>query len=124
MLLMNVTYANEYSSVQVVKLKKDAHKKFLVQYGPIKKIFKFRWTLYINGGLVVLRSYDRIVAQNVLYQKLKNSTFRIDLQPKSDYTSAYLLVKFLEFDYETGEAIFKVFLSDKKSQISLMNLDE
>lgn len=117
-------HANDYSRVETVKLKKDEHKKFLVQYGTVKKLFKFRWTLYANDGLVVLRSYDRIVAQNVLYLKLKNSTFKLDLKPKNGFTSPYLLVKFMEFDYTNNEAVFKLFLSDKNAQVTFQELEE
>ena len=123
-LSVNASYANDYSRVETIRLKKDEHKKFLVQYGTVKKLFKFRWTLYTNNGLIVLRSYDRIVAQNILYVKLKNSTFRLDLKPKDGFTSPYLLVKFMEFDYTKNEAVFKLFLADKKTQISLKSLED
>jgi hypothetical protein len=36
----------------------------------------------------------------------------------------YVLVKFKEFNYETNEAVFELFLSDKNFQIELKNLEE
>ena len=108
-----------------ISLKKDEQKKILVKYGNIEKLFKFSWTLYKNGGLVVLRSYDKIVSQNVLYLRYKNSSFRFDLMPKGviSYRTPYMLVKFKEFNYETGEAQFELFISDKNMQIILEYLE-
>ena len=111
--------------MQKISLKKDEQKKILVKYGKVEKLFKFRWTLYVNGGLVVFRSYDKIVAQNVLYLRYKNNCFRFDLMPKgtsSPYTP-YILVKFKEFDFDTKEAHFELFISDKKMRILLENLE-
>ena len=51
----------------IITIKKDEQKKILVKYDEITKLFKFRWTLYKNKGLVIHRSYDRVVAQNILY---------------------------------------------------------
>lgn len=117
--------ANEYREIKIIKLKKDEHKKILVKYDKIQKLFKFRWTLYANGGLVILRSYDRIVAQNILYLRHKNQSFRLDLQPRGFSVSGvpYILVKFKEFDYETNEAIFEMFLSDDKLKVRLKYLE-
>ncbi len=118
-------HANEYKDIVTIKLKKDEHKKILVKYGTSEKLFKFRWTLYANGGLVVLRSYDKEVSQNVLYLRHKNQSFRLELKPKgADYYAVpYILVKFEEFDSKTNEAIFKLFLSDKNMQVNLKFLE-
>lgn len=102
-------------------LKKDEQKKILVKYADKEKLFKFRWTLYKNGGLVVFRSYDKIVAQHMLYLRHENQSFRVELMPKgADYKSAaYLLVKFKEFKQESKEAVFEIFLFDGKGQVLL-----
>lgn len=123
-LSFSVVNANDFREVRVIKLKKDEQKKILVKYDEQEKLFKFRWTLYKNGGLVLFRSYDKIVAQNILYLKHKNQSFRLELKPKgADYYNVpYLLVKFKEFDYEKNEAIFELFLSDEKMQIKLKYL--
>lgn len=114
-------YSNEYKDIVNIKLKKDVHKKILVKYGKSEKLFKFRWTLYTDGGLVILRSYDRIVGQNILYAQRKSQSFRIELMPRGGqyYTIPYILVKFVEFDYKTNEALFQLFLSDTRSKVSL-----
>ncbi len=125
-LMFNSTllFADQFLDVKVIKLKKDEQKKILVKYDEKEKLFKFRWTLYKNGGLVILRSYDQIVSQNILYLRNKNQSFRVYLQPKGArfYNVPYALVKFKEFDNETEEAVFELFLSDKNLQISLKYL--
>ncbi len=114
-------FANDFREIEKMSLKKDEQKKILVKYNDKKKLFKFRWTLYKNGGLVIFRSYDKIVAQNVLYLRHQNQSFRFDLKTKGadSYNVPYILVKFKEFDHETNEADFELMLSDKKMQIEL-----
>jgi len=125
-LTFNYLGANEYKDIVTIKLKKDVHKKILVKYGKTEKLFKFRWTLYTDGGLVIFRSYDRIVGQNILYAKRKSRSFRVELMTRggSYYAVSYILVKFEKFDYETGEAIFQLFLSDTHSKVSLEYLEQ
>ncbi|MEA1893179.1 MAG: hypothetical protein U9N33_10790 [Campylobacterota bacterium] len=122
---LNLLVAQEFVDVTTVTLKKDEQKKILVKYGDdVIKLFKFRWTLYQNGGLVVNRSYDKIVSQNILYLRFRNQSFRFNLMPKGAvyYSVPYMLVKFKEFNYETNEAVFELFLSDKTMQIKLHHL--
>lgn len=116
--------ANQFADIKVIKLKKDEQKKILVKYDTKEKLFKFSWTLYVNSGLVIFRSYDKIVSQNILYLRNKNQSFKFDLKPKGAdfYNVPYMLVKFKEFNYETDEAVFELFLSDKNMQISLKYL--
>jgi len=120
----SVVLGDEFRDVITISLKKDEQKKILVKYDDITKLFKFRWTLYKNEGLVIHRSYDRIVAQNILYLRHKNQSFRLELRPRgADYYNVpYVLVKFKEFKYETNVAVFELFLSDRSMDISLKHL--
>ena len=124
-LSFSVVYADTFRDVITISLKKDEQKKILVKYGSVSKLFKFSWTLYKNEGLVIHRSYDRIVAQNILYLRHKNQSFRLELGPRgADYYNVpYLLVKFKEFNYETNEASFELYLSDRSMKISLKQLE-
>jgi len=117
-------YANDLREISEISLKKDEQKKILVKYNNKKKLFKFRWTLYKNGGLVIFRSYDEIVAQNILYLRHQNQSFRVELKPRGSdfYNVPYLLVKFKKFNEKTGQAEFVLFLSDDKFQITLQDL--
>jgi len=119
-------FANDFREVKQITLKKDEQTKILVKYGTFEKLFKFRWTLYTNKGLVIHRSYDRKVAQNVLYLNHKNQSFRVELKARGadNYNVPYVLVKFKEFKYETKEAVFELFLSDEKQQLELKYLDK
>ena len=118
--------ANDFKEAVTIKLKKDEFKKILVLTGKGTKLFKFRWTLYTNGGLIILRSYDKIVAQNVLYAKNKRQSFKVELNTRGDkyFNIPYLMVKFVKFDYETREAEFTMFLSDVNSKVSLEYLED
>ncbi len=113
--------AGEFIDMHKVSLKKDEQTRIIVKYDTKEKLFKFRWTLYKNGGLVIHRSYDRAVSQNILYLRNKNQSFRVELKPRGAdfYDVPYMLVKFKKFDYEKHEAIFEIYLSDNKNQIIL-----
>jgi len=123
-LLLSVSNAIEFKDMQKISLKKDEQTKILVKYDDNVRLFKFRWTLYVNEGLVLFRSYDSQVAQNILYLNTKNQSFRFNLKAKGAdfYEVPYILVKFTKFDYENNRANFELFLSDKKSQIELKYL--
>jgi len=120
-LLIGSVGANDFRDTREVSLQKDEQKKILVKYDSNERLFKFRWTLYKNGGLVIHRSYDGVVAQNILYLRHKNQSFKLELKPRGAdfYNVPYVLVKFKEFDIEKKKAIFELFLSDDKMQIEL-----
>jgi len=111
----------EFREIKEIVLKKDELKKILVKYDDKEKLLKFRWTLYKNGGLVVFRSYDKIVAQNVLYLRHKNQSIRIELKTRGSdfYNVAYVILKFKEFKYDTKEVVFELLLSDASMKIAL-----
>lgn len=123
-LSLSALHADEFRDIVTVSLKKDEVKKILVKYGSVSKLFKFRWTLYKNDGLIIHRSYDRVIAQNILYLRYKNESFRVVLKPKgADYYKVpYLLVQFKKFDFEKDEAIFDLLLSDKSMSVNLKHL--
>ncbi len=123
-LSLSALHADEFRDIVTVSLKKDEVKKILVKYGSVSKVFKFRWTLYKNDGLIIHRSYDRVIAQNILYLSYKNESFRVVLKPKgADYYKVpYLLVQFKKFDFEKDEAIFDLLLSDKSMSVNLKHL--
>ena len=116
--------ANTYRDVLKISLKKDQTKRILVKYDTIQKLFQFRWTLYINDGLVILKSYDDIVSQNILYLNHKNQSFRTEVLSRgaNNYKTPYILVKFLKFDFKKHEAKFKIFLSDDEMRVRIKYL--
>ena len=125
LILFNSTiFADDFRDIKKISLKKDEQKKFLVKYGPYERLFKFRWTLYTNDGLVIFRSYDKVVAQNILYLGHRSSSFRLELKAKGAdyYKIPYILVKFREFDFETKEAKFELLLSDEKMEVEIEEL--
>lgn len=114
----------DFRELKRVFLKKDETKKLLVKYDTYERLFEFRWTLFVNEGLVVFRSYDKIVAQNVLYLSERSGSFRVELKSRGadNLNLPYLLVMFKDFDYEKNEAYFEILLSDKQRQIELEEL--
>ena len=111
--------ANEYQTIYKVRLKKDEQVTFLVKYDIYVREFTLRWTLYVNEGLVLFHTYNKNVFQNILYLNGRNQSFKVLLKPKGADRSEppHFLVKFDEFDLKKNEAIFKIFLSDKRSQM-------
>ena len=119
-------FADQLRDIGKVSLKKDEQKKFLVKYDSYERLFKFRWTLYINDGLVVFRSYDRVVGQNILSLADRRNTFRVELKARGvdHYRVPFMLVQFKEFNYEKNEAEFALLLSDDKMQIEIEELQK
>lgn len=124
-IVSSISYALDFKQTTIIKLKKDEQKKFLVKYENFVKLFEFRWTLYKNGGLIVHRSYDKIVAQNILYKRYKNNYFRLELKSRGKNRasySPYILMKFEEFDFEKREAVFKMLLYDKEQAVEIKEI--
>jgi len=124
-LISSLSFGDEYREKMIISLAKDEQKKILVKYEESSKLFKFSWTLYKNLGLVIHRSYDKVVAQNILHKESRNSFFRLELRSRgaNSFNPPYLLVKFKEFDYETKKAIFELFLYDRDLEIKLVDLN-
>lgn len=104
-----------------VTLKKDEQVTYLIKYDIYTREFTLRWTLFINGGLVLFHTYNRSVFQNILYLNGINQSFKVFLKPKGAdrYEVPYFLVKFKKFDLKKNRAEFEIFLSDKRSQIEV-----
>ncbi len=124
LLLFSVSSALDVKDRRLVSLKKDEQTRILVKYAQYKRLFTFRWTLYKNEGLVVFRSYDKKVAQNILYLNHINQSFKLLIKAKGAdfYNVPYFLVKFKEFNVKKHEAVFEIFLSDSRDQIRLKYL--
>ncbi len=118
--------ADEWKLVKSVSLKKDQLENIVVKSGSLQKLFEFRWTLYKNGSLVVLRSYDDFVAQNMLNLKHKNRSFKEELLSKGMYHKEvpYLLVTFKSFDFKKNKALFDIYLSDDDEKVILQFIGE
>ncbi len=121
LLFMGHSSADEWKPSKSLSLKKDSTETILVKSGALQRLFDFRWTLYKNGSIVVLRSYDGFVAQNILSLKRKNRSFRVELLPRGlDYRAVpYLVVTFKGFDFKKNEALFDIYLSDDDEKVLL-----
>lgn len=125
-IFFSIGTALDYKQTKRMELKKDEEKKILVNYNGISKLFKFRWTLFVNDGLVIHKSYDRVVSQNILYTRDNNNFIKLRLKSSgaTRYEPPYFLLKFKEFDYETNKAVLELFLYDRDGIIRLEYLDK
>ena len=125
-IFFSMSIALDYKQTKRIEIKKDEEIKILVNYTGFSKLFKFRWTLFKNGGLVIHRSYDKVISQNILYTRHKNNYIKQKLKSKgaNNYEAPYFLIKFKEFDYEKNKAIIELFLYDRDGIINLEYLDK
>lgn len=122
---MSAALSDEFRNVTTLKLKKDEYKTYIIRYDKVEKFFFFRWTLYVNNGLVVLQSYDRFPAQHVLKLGYRNNSFKVHLKTKDTYhKTPYILIKFDEFDPQKKLATLKMFLYDESLDIKMEEIKE
>lgn len=120
-LALHVSMAQEWKRTDSVSLKKDQLERLLVKNGDSQRLLEFRWTLYTNDALVVLRNFDDRVSQHVLKLNHVNQSFRIELLPHTAYKVKvpYLLIKFTDFDFQKNEGQFDIYLQDDAQEIEL-----
>ncbi len=126
LLLPAVLWAGNWQLHKSITLKKDQFSEIVVKSEGFEKLLKFRWTLYKNEGLVVIRHFDGFVGHHVLYLRNKNRSFRVELLPPGERYGAmpYLLIKFSDFNFEKGEAVFDLFMKDVENELLLDILKE
>jgi len=114
-------YGAAWRENKLFTLKKDEEAKVLVKGGGQERLFNFRWTLYTDKVLVVHASFDRIVAQHMLYDRNTNRSFRQKLLPaaKSERDVPSLLVVFKKFDEASKTAQFDLLVFDKEKRVIL-----
>jgi len=111
-------------------LKKDQiqHVKIVERVGGVHKL-AFRWTLYVNGGLVMHIAYDKRRYQSLLYLSYKRNAFRFDLFPKpkdaiyKPFETPYALLVFKAFDKKKKEAWFDLLVQSYENSEIYFNKD-
>ncbi|WP_104749522.1 hypothetical protein [Helicobacter cynogastricus] len=107
---------------KILDLKKDQIYRGELQLGKFKKPLSLRWTLFKDGGLVVLLKCNGFPYQFILYPDFQRDTFRLDLfkeviQTQSsegiDPTPPYFALTFKKFDIHNEQASLRVRASDK-----------
>jgi len=112
-ILSSLLFSKYWDSQFNITLKKDEVSTFQI-FDPIRvKNFTFRWTLYINKGLVVLAHFDKYPYQFMLYKDYNRDSFRIKLQKKR----SFLMVEFYEFDEKKQEAKFRILFKNTQADI-------
>lgn len=110
-----------WSNYDVIKLKRNQVAQYNLVIDDISKTLKFRWTLYVNKGLVMLYNYEKFPFQNILYASYQLEGYRINLKNRAEnaFDYPYAMIVFAEFDDEKQEAMFEFFLKDEKRTILL-----
>jgi len=114
-------FALEWAYEKEITLKKDQFFSVWVKSDIEQKLLKFRWTLFKNSNLVLLKVFDKFNNQHILTEGYPRNSVRFDVGIRSEKykQKPYMLIKFEKFDFEKNEAIFKLLLSDKTNKISI-----
>ncbi len=120
-LWISLLYGGELTPIKSISLHKDQTEHLIVKSELLQKHLLFRWTLFRDNALVILRSYDTIVAQHTLYLKQSNRSFRVTLfgARKAHEVAPYLVITFKRFDYQSKQAFFDIYLSDDNERVRL-----
>ncbi|WP_027327567.1 hypothetical protein [Helicobacter pametensis] len=100
-----------WSSEQEISLGKDqSHTlRLLVDSNDLREL-SLKWTLFVDGGLVLLAKYDSFHQHTILYQKSKKDAIRINLNAKSrrGVIPPYVAIFFKGYDQSKKSATLKI----------------
>jgi len=118
LLIINILFAipdGYFAKEEELSLAKDE----FALYDIGGKSLYFRWTLFINDGLVMHYGYDGFPYQNVLYADYKRNGFKIGLEQSFDehMEPPYFMIVFKEMKEKAAD--FSVHLYDPKGSIKL-----
>jgi len=112
-ILSSLLFSKYWDSQFDITLKKDEVSTFQIFDTVRIKNLTFRWTLYINKGLVVLANFDKYPYQFMLYKDYNRDSFRLKLQKKR----SFVMIEFYNFDFQKQEAKFKVLFKNIQADI-------
>jgi len=102
-----------------VELKKDQTASYQINIDDKLYTLNFRWTLFVNEGLVMLYKLEKFPYQNILYKEYKLNSFKIVLKNRAEnaFYKPYALVIFNDFDKKKKTATFSVLIKDDKRPV-------
>ena len=103
-------------------LKKDQFMDIIVHDRGIKKLLRFRWTLFHNNGLVTILNYHGRVRQHILYTRYQENSIRLEIALRDEENSRYhpyMLITFLDYDYKNESAKIQVLHKDSTLQTTI-----
>lgn len=102
-----------------VELKKDQTARYQIAIDNKLYTLDFRWTLFINDGLVMLYKLEKFPYQNILYKDHKLNSFKIVLKNRAENAlyKPYALIVFKDFDAKTKKATLSLFIKDDKRSV-------
>jgi hypothetical protein len=86
-----------------------------------ESLFYFRWTLWVNHGLVMHYHYDGHPIQNILYKEYKRNAFKLKLHEttKIRYEQPYVRLEFKGMEQNDSRAQFALYLYDPTTTLNL-----
>ncbi len=114
-------FALEWKYEKEITLKKDQFFSVWVNSQHDKKLLKFRWTLFKNSNLVLLKVFDDFNTHHILSEYYSHNSIKFDVGIRSEKyrQKPYILIKFERFNVKKNEASFKLLLNDKTEQINI-----
>ena len=113
-----------WSHYDTFVLKKDQLQHVRIHANHRTHRLAFRWTLFVNGGLVMHVTYDGHRFQPLLYADYKRDAFRVDLYAKPNdasplqYETPHAFLIFRKFDEAAKKAEIELKIkSDEPSEV-------
>ena len=121
-------FCMDWDYTHIFNLKKDEKARVKIFKNDRAKLsgeLEFRWTLFVNEGLVLLVKYEGFPTQYVLYRRYQRDSVKIliDKKPQKEWLESYLLIKFQDFNLKRDIAVLKVFIKDPQKSINASFLD-
>ncbi len=126
--LSSFLWGIDWDYTHLFVLKKDQIAKVKIFKSDGSKLsgdLRFRWTLFVNEGLVLLVKYEGFPTQYVLYKKYQRDSIRIWIKkkPSKEWLASYLLIQFSDFDLKKDLAFLKVFIKDPSKDMDVSFID-
>lgn len=108
-----------WNALESVVIKKDQVAVFDVNIDQKIYQLRFRWTLFVNDGLVMLYDYRGFKNQNILYKGNPLDSFKIELrEPKvSSGEKPFALLTFKDFNLTSKQATLEIGFRDSGRQM-------
>jgi hypothetical protein len=112
---------NYWSYYDTIYLKKDYTAKYNMRYKEVDHTLKFRFTLFINNGIVMHYNYEKFPYQNILYTDSLRSSFKKNIVDFKTPKNPYFLVVFKDYSDKIATFDFLIFNPDLDVRVELNN---
>ncbi len=101
-----------WDTQEEISLKKDEIYEKIITDGVREKKLYFRWTLFMNEGLVMHLNYDGFNKQFILYKQYGLDSFKLNLLPQQNYEKegSFIFLVFKDMDIMKKIATFELYI--------------